>query len=234
MIGSAGPIAVRPGSERVAETPSFLPPVDASGAMAKLDGLTAIQKSRHIADNEMKLGTAFKAFFKVLFDDQLAGQVTRLLDGQPLDGDSKGKLEAAPSDQPAPKQPADAAPSRDPAVNVLAALQREARLVDLVNEDLSQYSDAQVGAAARPCLQQCASVLKRLFDLQPVVPGAEGETIDVDANASPMRYQWIGEGTADSGKLVHHGWQAARVELPEWSGDDADANVVAPAQVQAL
>jgi hypothetical protein len=48
-----------------------------------------------------------------------------------------------------------------------------------------------------------------------------------------MRYQWIGEGTADAGKLVHHGWQVSKVELPKWSGDDADANVITPAQIQA-
>ena len=107
-------------------------------------------------------------------------------------------------------------------------------MVDLVNEDLSKYSDAQVGAAARPCLQQCAGVLTRLFDLQPVVAASEGATINVEAGASPMRYQWIGEGTAESGKLIHHGWQAAKVELPDWSGEAADANIIAPAQVQAL
>ena len=124
-------------------------------------------------------------------------------------------------------------PSRDPAVTLLATLQREARLVDLIHEDLSQYSDAQVGAAARPCLQQCAGVLNRLFELQPVVVATEGESVDVGENASPMRYQWIGEGTAESGKLIHHGWQATKVELPKWAGEVADANVIAPAQVQA-
>jgi hypothetical protein len=115
----------------------------------------------------------------------------------------------------------------------LAALQREARLVDLIQEDLSRYSDAQVGAAARPCLQQCASVLARLFELQPVVLAAEGELVDIGQNASPTRYQWVGEGTAASGKLVHHGWQATKVELPRWTGEKSDANVIAPAQVQA-
>ncbi len=195
----------------------------------------------------MKLGIAIKAFFKVLFDEQMAAQIKSLLAGQPLvsgpETKAKTKAEAEvaksadqPHQRPAPQRPAQPQlqPARDPAVNVLAALQREARLVDLVNEDLSKYSDAQVGAAARPCLQQCAGVLTRLFDLQPVVAASEGATINVEAGASPMRYQWIGEGTAESGKLIHHGWQAAKVELPDWSGEAADANIIAPAQVQAL
>ena len=53
---------------------------------------------------------------------------------------------------------------------MLATLQREARLVDLIHEDLSQYSDAQVGAAARPCLQQCGGVLDRFDAMLFVMP----------------------------------------------------------------
>ena len=179
----------------------------------------------------MKLGIAIKAFFKILFDEQMAAQMKCLLAGQPLVSGPDPETADKPPQRPAQPQQR---PARDPAVNVLAALQREARLVDLVNEDLSQYSDAQVGAAARPCLQQCASVLTRLFDLQPVVDASDGEMIDVESGVSPLRYQWIGEGTAESGKLIHHGWQANKVELPAWSGEVADANVIAPAQVEAL
>jgi hypothetical protein len=178
----------------------------------------------------MRLGIAIKAFFAALFDQQMAPQIERLLAGQPV-SDSDTQPQAEPDAQ-RPRQPMQQPLSRDPAVTLLATLQREARLVDLVHEDLRQFSDAQVGAAARPCLQQCAGVLNRLFDLQPVVVGSEGDRVDVGGDASPMRYQWIGEGTAESGKLIHHGWQATKVELPQWAGEFADAKVVAPAQVQ--
>ncbi len=119
---------------------------------------------------------------------------------------------------------------------MLSALQREARLVDLIQEDLSKYSDAQVGAAARPCLQSCASTLSRLFGLAAVSDAGEGASVDIGDEigngGSPARYQWIGEGSSTSGKLVHQGWQATQVDLPTWTGAEADANVIAPAQLQ--
>ncbi|QEF96759.1 hypothetical protein Mal15_07890 [Stieleria maiorica] len=185
----------------------------------------------------MSIGIALKAFFAALGNKDKATQIDRILRGQPSD---VAAIEAKPQEQPAAvpvtrqpvtKQPEP--PPRDSAVTLLATLQREARLVDLIQEDLSQYSDAQVGAAARPCLQQCGGVLQRVMGLKPLLDAAEGATVDVAPDASPTRYQWIGEGTATSGKLVHHGWQATQVELPTWTGDSADANVVAPAQVQA-
>ena len=40
---------------------------------------------------------------------------------------------------------------------------REARFVDLVNESLDGYSDAQIGAAARDVLRDSKKVLDRLF-----------------------------------------------------------------------
>jgi hypothetical protein len=173
----------------------------------------------------MRLGIAIRAFFAALFDKSSAERIGLALEGQP----------ATPSEPtlPPPAQSV-AAKKRDrnQAVTLLSALQREARLVDLIQEDLANFSDAQVGAAARPCLQQCAATLQRLLALEPVVDAAEGGTIDVGPDASPARYQWIGEGTSSTGKLVHHGWMAAKVELPEWTGDDDDATIVAPAQVQ--
>jgi hypothetical protein len=177
---------------------------------------------------EMGLGIAIKAFFAALTNKQMAEQIGHLL----ADQGAVAGLEVDRVAEGPPQQP-ESAPSRDPAVTLLAALQREARLVDLIQEDLSQYADAQVGAAARPCLQQCAGVLNRLFELQPLVDASEGESVDVGENASPMRFQWIGEGSAASGSLVHHGWQATKVELPIWSGEVSDANIIAPAQVQA-
>ena len=176
----------------------------------------------------MRLVTAFKAFFTALFNQQQAAQIERLLAGQAADSAAMAESTAPPPRQPVPQPP-----PRDSAITLLATLQREARLIDLIHEDLAQYSDAQVGAAARPCLQQCAGVLKRLFDLQPVVVATEGESVDVGEDASPLRYQWVGEGTANSGKLIHHGWQAGKVELPNWAGDADDANIIAAAQVQA-
>ncbi len=174
----------------------------------------------------MRLIIAIRAFFAVLFSAQAAERIRVVLEG-PTAAPAEPTLAAPTKPTPAPKKPA-----RSEAVTLLSALQREARLVDLIQEDLTNFSDAQVGAAARPCLGQCSATLQRLLSLKSVVDAKEGEMIDVGTDASPARYQWIGEGTTSTGKLVHHGWLAAKIELPEWTGEESDSNIVAPAQVQ--
>ena len=63
--------------------------------------------------------------------------------------------------RPVPAAPpaAEPAPRRSDAITLLAALQREARFVDLVQEPLGEYSDDQIGAAARDVLRDCREVL---------------------------------------------------------------------------
>ncbi len=187
----------------------------------------------------MGLGIAVRAFSAALFNKQSSDRIRQALDPE-------NAADAAPAGLPSPpaatkpaatkpgvkETPSPAVPTRSDAVTLLSALQREARFVDLVQEDLSKFGDAQVGAAARPCLQQCASTLARFFDLVPVSDAGEGGTVEVGEGGSPERFQWIGEGSATTGKLIHHGWLASKVELPQYSGSVRDANVVAPAQVQ--
>lgn len=178
----------------------------------------------------MGLGIAIRAFSAALFKKDASEKLRQALDG---DHSPATLRESKPAAEPEPTPaPADLAPARSDAITLLSALQREARLVDLIQEDLTNYSDAQVGAAARPCLQSCASALSRLLGLAAVSDAGEGGLVDIGSDGSPARYQWIGEGGATSGKLVHQGWQATRVELPTWTGAEADANVIAPAQLQ--
>ena len=187
----------------------------------------------------MALGTAFRAFFAALFQPETAKQLRQVLDQPPgiaLLPKPDLQMSSAVSDKQMvekPKPPRTAV-NRSEAITLLATLQREARLIDLVQENLSQYSDAQIGAAARPCLQQCAGTLDRLFGLQAIETAQEGQTVTVPEAVSASRYLWLGEGQSAHGKLVHHGWVAARVELPLWTGSEADTRVVAPVQVQRI
>jgi len=188
----------------------------------------------------MALGTAFRAFFSALGNRQIADQIRLVLD-QPT---GTAALPAPPADVAAPSKDAAASSKPTPpvlkpkesmrsdAITLLATLQREARLLDLVKENLSAYSDAQVGAAARPCLTQCAATLDRVLGVKAIESASDGQAISVPESTTPSRYTWIGEGSGSTGKLVHHGWEASRVDLPHWTGVDADAHVIAPAQVQ--
>ena len=183
----------------------------------------------------MQVGLAFRAFWRCLTDAETADKVALAIrtDGPALPAPASTSP-AQPETKPA-KPAAPAAPAQNPAVTLLAALQREARLIDLVHENLDQYGDAQIGAAARPCLKQCRETLERLLQIRPLESASENETIQLPENASPGRYRWLGEPAdgATTAKLIHPGWQAAEVDLPRWSGPPEEASVLAPAQLQS-
>ena len=180
----------------------------------------------------MRIGLAISAFFRVLFDRQAADRVRRLLRDQVSAEAAQPATELEPDLQkPAPAP----SPARSDAINLLATLQREARFVDLVQESLDQYSDAQVGAAARNVLRDCGGVLVRLFDLQPVIADAEGAQVQTPAEVDPGRYRVIGTPSGSppyAGSLAHHGWEARHCKLPSWQGNPAAVMVIAPAEIE--
>jgi hypothetical protein len=168
---------------------------------------------------------AFRVFFAVLLDRTMSERVARCL------------LPAAPSAQPTEAAPAPAprAARRSEAVQLLAALQREARLVDFLLEPIDGYSDAQVGAAVRNVHRDCQAVLERAFGLEPLLTTAEGASMEVPAGFDAARIRLTGQVTGQPpyhGTLVHPGWLATRCELPEWTGGAGGALVVAPAEVE--
>jgi len=175
----------------------------------------------------MRCWLAVRCFFKVLFNREFANRVRQL--------STVNSAEELPTQIPAEKAPAVTKILRSDAVTLLAALQREARLVDLVSETLDGYSDAQIGAAARDVLRDTNKVLERAFALRPVVAGEEGQAVEILANYEAGRYRLMGNVSREppfTGQLVHAGWQATKCELPSWTGKEQAALVVAPAEVQ--
>jgi hypothetical protein len=176
--------------------------------------------------------TAMRAFFRVLGNAAFAEQVQRLLEGQAL---NEGAALGAMRQVAAPVAPAVAAAPRTDALNLVAVLQREARLVDFIKESLQPYSDAQIGAAVRDIHRDCGGVLERVFALRPVMEQAEGAEVQVPAGFDANRIRLTGNVTGQPpfmGALRHGGWQATRVELPEWSGSAESARIVAAAEVE--
>ncbi len=114
-------------------------------------------------------------------------------------------------------------------------LQREARLVDFLQEPIAAYSDEQIGAAVRDVHRDSAAVLERVFGLKPVVPAEEGAAVDVPDDFDAAKYRLTGN-VADRppfrGVLMHHGWEATRAALPAWTGGASGAEVIAPAVVE--
>ncbi len=142
---------------------------------------------------------------------------------------------AKPQPKVEPKKPATAPRPRSEALTLLATLQREARFVDFIQEPLVGYSDAQIGAVARDVHRDCGAVLERLFALVPVSPQQEGDDLEVAAGFDPGRLRLIGNVAGEPpfrGRLLHHGWEATKCDLPAWSGKETAARIVAPVEVE--
>jgi hypothetical protein len=176
-----------------------------------------------------RLLLAFRAFFRVLSDAQTAARVASWW--------SETTAPAAPA-WPTPAPVAAAEPvttKQNPAISLLAALQRDARLVDFLKEDLSAYSDDQVGAAVREVHRDAGKLLDRIFGLKPVIAQEEGAVVDVPAGFDSGRFRLTGKLTGTPpyrGALQHHGWEAARCDLPTYTGSAAAAQIIAPAEVE--
>ena len=181
----------------------------------------------------MRFFLALRVFFAALFSASVADQVRTVLQRRGLPA-PEPKPEKQERPAPVVRETAKK-PLRSEALTLLATLQREARLVDLVQESLDEYTDEQVGAAARDVLRSCRSVLDRLFDLQPVVRDSEGSPIDLPAGFDTGRYRLTGNISGQApfrGSLMHHGWEAGKCDVPAWSGSGEAARVVAPAEIE--
>jgi len=186
-----------------------------------------------------RLSLAFRVFIRILCNADFARHARWLAEGgmpstdvtlpdQTTKLSPQRLIEPAPKSKPQPKAP----PS---ALLLLAALQREARFVDFVQEPLAGFSDAQIGAAARDVHRDCAAVLERMFALQPMVTESEGADLTVPAGFDAAQYRLSGNVTSQAplrGKLIHHGWRASRCEIPEWTGSDEAARIIAPIEVE--
>jgi len=170
-----------------------------------------------------RISDAFRSFFSILFSGQLSAGVAR----------NYGYIKAAaakPAAAPAAAAKPQAGPA-DGAVQIISLLQRDARLVDFLMEDIAAYSDDQIGAAVRDVHANSRQVLTRHLKLTPVIDAVEGDyakTQGMPANS----YRLVGNvppnGKAPGGLLRHKGWKAEKVELP--SGPPSD--LIAPAEIE--
>ena len=140
---------------------------------------------------------------------------------------------AAPEPEPEPAPPA--AESTDRAVQMLALLQREGRLIDFFSEDLTPYPDAQVGAAVRELHAGCRKALEQYVTLEPVLDGEEDRPVTVEEGFDPAAVKLVGNVTGRAplrGLLRHRGWRVAQINLPSLPPEGSGRAVVAPAEVE--
>ncbi|WP_442770733.1 DUF2760 domain-containing protein [Zoogloea ramigera] len=164
----------------------------------------------------------------VLFQPALAARLRDLRDGV-----------AAPAPAPSPAPAAPPAPQlreapHEAALQLLGLLQRDARFIDFIEEDVKAYSDADIGAAARVVHEGCRKVLREHFSIQPLRSETEGSRLTLpegfDAAAVRVTGNVVGKAPF-TGTLSHRGWRATDTRLPKLAAGH-DAAILAQAEVE--
>ncbi|WP_280190406.1 DUF2760 domain-containing protein [Delftia sp. PS-11] len=210
-----------------------------------------------------RIAIAIGSFFAILGNGRLAADVTRLRGGEPLAADVPPpaprevrvevpverivevrvevpvekiveKRVEVPVEKLVEKTVELRVPTDTAALQLLGLLQREARFVDFVQEDVAGYTDAEIGAAARVVHEGCRKVLREHFSIAPVRAEAEGSRVTLQAgfDAAAVRLTGNVVGQAPfTGTLGHRGWRVDDVRLPQLT-DDKAAAIVAQAEVE--
>jgi hypothetical protein len=134
-----------------------------------------------------------------------------------------------------PPEPQYVQSSPQAAVQMLSVLQREGRLIDFFQEDLSLYEDAQIGAAVRSIHQGCKGALQEYVELEPIYAESEGTEVTVPEGFDSRAVRLTGNVTGDppfKGTLRHRGWQVKRLTLPQPTSEQKKDWILAPAEVE--
>lgn len=177
-----------------------------------------------------RLWFAWVCFFKVLFDGVFAEKAFTAAKGLPEA--ETPKLE--PKKEPKPEPKVEAKPSSDAALQLLALLQREGRLVDFLEEDLAAADDVDIGRAARIVHEGCRKALRSHVKLAAVRDEEEGAQVTLPDGFSPAEVKLTGNVTGKgpfTGTLRHRGWRVTEIKLPT-PVEGHDARVVAQAEVE--
>ena len=122
----------------------------------------------------------------------------------------------------------------DAALQLLGLLQKDARFIDFIQEDIGSYSDADVGVAARVVHEGCKKAVHEHFTIAPIRSEFEGDKVTLPAGFDAASVRLTGNivGSAPfTGTLVHKGWQVTDVRLAKLT-QTHNANIVAAAEVE--
>jgi len=140
------------------------------------------------------------------------------------------KLVHAPAPEPVILKEA----TPDAALQLLSLLQKEARFIDFIKEDVTSYSDADIGIAARVVHEGCNKAINEHFTLAPIRNEQEGSkvTLPQGFDAGAVRLTGNITGAAPfTGTLIHKGWQVTNIRLPKLT-QGHDAAILAAAEVE--
>ncbi len=179
-----------------------------------------------------RVAIAFRCFFSILFHGDIPNDV-RHKGVKPA-----GQVPQTPAAQAAFSRPKEmerpASEAFDRAVQMLALLQRDGRLIDFLTENISPYPDAQLGAAVRTIHEACRKVLDNYVKLEPILNSEEDQPVIVQGGFDPAAIKLLGNVRGEPpirGVLRHKGWHVKEVNLPPLP-QGSGRMVIAPAEVE--
>ena len=176
---------------------------------------------------------AVRCFFSILFHAEIPNDIVQKL-VKPAGPVPHVPAAAAPSVSRMKEVERPASEAFDRAVQMLALLQRDGRLIDFLAENISAYPDAQLGAAVRTIHETCRQVLDHYVKLEPILNSEEDQPVTVHAGFDPAAIKLIGKVVGKPpvrGVLRHKGWRVKEVNLPPLL-EGAGRMVIAPAEVE--
>jgi hypothetical protein len=147
----------------------------------------------------------------------------------------RAKSAAVPPPPKPKEEPRPAVPPQATALQMLALLQRQGRLLDFLHEDLGQYDDAQIGAAVRSVHAGCKEALAEVARLEPVLSDQEGSDVSVPQGFDARSIRLIGNVKGKPpfrGVLRHRGWRVQQLRMPASQADPKAEPILAPAEVE--
>ncbi len=178
-----------------------------------------------------RLWLALTLPFRVLLDAALAARIDGLSDNAAQGLPKPAREPTRPEPPPETIEPE---PDTTAALQLLTILQREGRFVDFLKEDLSEASDADIGAAARVVHEGCTRGVRGVLTLAPARDEAEGDPVELPEGFDAARTRITGNVVGEPpfrGTLAHHGWVVKDLRLPALSPGH-DPSIVAPAEVE--
>lgn len=170
---------------------------------------------------------AIVAPWRMLFNGRYAASVKHLDVAEPA-------LPPAPEKKKAEVKATQQERDLSPALQLLAILQREGRLVDFLQEDLAGASDGDIGAAARVVHEGCKRGIADYVEVKRIRAEDEGDDVELQEGFDAARTKVTGNVVGDppfKGKLAHHGWAVEKIRLPKLA-DGHDPAILAPAEVE--
>ena len=178
-----------------------------------------------------RLWLALVAPLRLLFDSRFAAAVVAAR--EPALPAETPAPEPETEDEPAPRVSLTRPPA-DAALQLLGLFQREGRFVDFLMEDVSGFSDADIGAAARVVHEGCKRALLEHSRIESIRSEDEGESVTIEPGFDAHEIRLTGNVTGEGphrGELAHAGWRVRDLSLPQLTAGH-DAEVVAPAEVE--